>query len=405
MDSDKQNDGNNDAQQDKWGDLLSGLGIEPSNNEPPQETPAMEQASAEADEQAPQPTPVAPVEHAIPARPASGWNDLASDFGLEVTDPEPEPPVAATVDDAPAESTIAATPQTATEAEPEVTERGTTEVETPPATEESVAEPVVVDQAIREVEIEVETEPKSDGFGAGLHAEQPEAEDASPAAAAGFGGTGLTLPDWFPFGGRKKNKQAEQAKAEPSSTDDASVFDDSDPTPGPDDTAVFVRATPDAAPTDGADLTGDAASEGTGTEEGEESEDKPKRSRRRRGRRRGRGRGRGKDTAENSENSGENGEVTESAPAEAATSSSHLEADSDHDDEDLHDDETGGSGKSRSISHKNIPAWQEAIGVVVDSNIAARGQRKRSNSRGRGGSRGGRGRGRRRTPKEGGSSS
>ena len=35
-------------------------------------------------------------------------------------------------------------------------------------------------------------------------AEAPAPEPEKRAAPTGFAGTGLTLPDWFPFGGRKK---------------------------------------------------------------------------------------------------------------------------------------------------------------------------------------------------------
>lgn len=418
MDSDKQETGNGDAPQDKWGDLLSGLGIEPKD-EPQQPEAASPQSDEtlrdETQTQAEPPAETHRTEHTAPARPTSGWNDLASDFGLEVAqpaaeeDPAAEPPVAATVEDAPAEPAIAETPPEANQAEfasadESIEEEAAELAEESP--EDSVAEPVVVDQAIREVEIEVETEPESDGFAAGVHTEASAEADQPPAAPAGFGGTGLTLPDWFPFGGRKKNKQAEQAKEQPTGDDDASVLDDSEPTPGPDDTAVFVRDTPTATPAEGTDLTGEAtiqddAGEDGVAEEGEDStEEKPKRSRRRRGRRRGRGRGRGKASAENGEN-GEAGEDEDTSPAEVASGGSHLESDNDQDE--FQDEQ--GEGKSRSISHKNIPPWQEAIGVVVDSNIAARGQRKRSNTRGRGGSRGGRGRGRRRSSNEGGNNS
>jgi hypothetical protein len=53
-------------------------------------------------------------------------------------------------------------------------------------------------------------------------------------------------------------------------------------------------------------------------------------------------------------------------------------------------------------SHKSITSWREAIGVVVDANIAARDERRRAGPRGysrgdsRGGQRGGRTRGGRR---------
>lgn len=371
MESDQKNEGQDDGQQDKWADLLSGLGIEPTE----------EQALPEAPPQDVSPSlPQPPVDHSTPSRPAAGWNDLASDFGLEVSAPEPkaerepesvsepEPPVAATVEDAPTDATIE--PVQAESPEPQALEEQSTGEPTPP-----------------EAAIDVGTDTRADEPAA-IQADGKDdpvpAEE--PTAPAGFGATGLTLPDWFPFGGRKKAKQAEEAKDEPANDESASVLDDAEPSPGLDDTAVFVRPPLDAAATE----TDNLASDETTDSDDASSEDRPKRSRRRRGRRRGRGRGRGREASENE--------------AETTTSDTIDEESEEMGSADVQDDSPddesssqAGEKKVRSISHKNIPAWQEAIGVVVDANIAARGERKRSNSRGRGGSRGGRGRGRRRS--------
>jgi hypothetical protein len=63
------------------------------------------------------------------------------------------------------------------------------------------------------------------------------------------------------------------------------------------------------------------------------------------------------------------------------------------DEDDDEGDETS-SGGARPASHRNIPSWAEAIGVVVDSNLALRTERKKT-ARPPGSNRGGRARGRR----------
>ena len=84
--------------------------------------------------------------------------------------------------------------------------------------------------------------------------------------------------------------------------------------------------------------------------ESEDGEAKPKRRRRRRG-------GRRKSTKDDATTS----ETESDVPSEDAAS---IE-----DEEEEHEEQ---GGKSAAPSHKNITPWQEAIGVVVDANIAAR---------------------------------
>jgi hypothetical protein len=61
-------------------------------------------------------------------------------------------------------------------------------------------------------------------------------------------------------------------------------------------------------------------------------------------------------------------------------------------------DDDDSSDQGLPPSHRNIPSWDEAIGMIVDANLQTRTERRRSspqrsgNSRGQ---RGGRGRGRR----------
>jgi hypothetical protein len=108
-------------------------------------------------------------------------------------------------------------------------------------------------------------------------------------------------------------------------------------------------------------------------ETGEEIEERPRRRRRRRGRSR-----RGSDRENRGERQAEESvsEDTDSASEEDTDSTSEF---ADEDRSEPH------------IKHRKIPTWQEAISVLVDTNIKAR----EKSSGGRGGSRGGRrGRGR-----------
>ncbi len=302
---------------DPWAMLTDSLGIEAVP-----EPERMEPTAA-----APEPTE---VEHTAPQRPPSGWGDLASEFGLEVEEETPSEPAAA------AQALSDAAVEVAKSHKPDVRDDdGQADEVVVEVTEVDVTE---VESVVVEYEATVEDEPVAE-------AKPPTVdEEPAPAAPVGFGGTGLVLPDWFPFGGRRK-PTAEEPKSDPAEPD-AIV----EPTEGVVDATAEVEAESDGE---------------TDTEE------KP-RGRRRRGRRRGRGRKKEEVDGGADESSLEDGSAVD-APAEDETA-----------------DESD-SAKSRSISHKNIPAWQEAIGVVVDANIAARGERKR-NGRGRGGQRGGRGR-------------
>ena len=113
-----------------------------------------------------------------------------------------------------------------------------------------------------------------------------------------------------------------------------------------------------------------------GAEDGDESEERPRR-RRRRPRRRSR---KGQDTSD--EDSSVPGDDDGVEPVRAGDESRASD-----------DEETSGDrdqGRAKKSKHRNIPTWEEAIGVVVSANIEAKA--KSSNSGGSG--RRGRGRGR-----------
>ncbi len=144
---------------------------------------------------------------------------------------------------------------------------------------------------------------------------------------------------------------------------------------------------------------------------GEEDGEPPKRKRSRRRRRGGKGRkAAGERKLENRPDDGQTSETqselseTHSEQAKqqrTRTRSQPTESDKDDDDDLLLDGEAGdgersaGSGRGRQ-RHRNIPAWSEAIGMIVDANLEQRAKSpsKPQSSRSRGGrGRGGRNRG------------
>ncbi len=167
---------------------------------------------------------------------------------------------------------------------------------------------------------------------------------------------------------------------------------------------------------------------------GEGDDDGAPKTKRRRSRRRGRGRGRSRgersdesvaeDIGEGEASDGEADDSSEGkkkpggekkekrTTRKRPVAKTDVDFDDDHDDEsddivddlraiddesdDSDDDSSNGAPSSRASSHRNIPSWLDAISGVVDSNIANRDQRQRSNwPRSDSRSRGGRGRGRR----------
>ncbi len=315
--------------QDPWASLTDSLGIEAKPEPDPKQPPAAV------------PVPPRPVvEHEPPTRQPSGWGDLASQLGLEAK----EEPAATEEKQAEKPKAPKAKPPKVVPAPPE------------PADVEVVEEvaEVVIDEGPEWTDAEQQVEVDA-------------APVAEPPAPSGFSAGGLTLPDWFPFGGRKKSPPT--------------------PPPAPEPEPAEEPVAEDETETETLEAEATSAEDAETTPAGDAEQPEKRRGRRRRGRRRGRGRGK---EGDESDASGEE--------SSAKVSDSELpESVTDSDDEE--DEET----QARRISHKNIPAWQEAIGVVVDANIAARGERKR-NSRGRGNprgnTRGGRGRRRGGSPKK-----
>jgi ribonuclease E len=130
--------------------------------------------------------------------------------------------------------------------------------------------------------------------------------------------------------------------------------------------------------------------ESEGSEGGASTERTGRRRRRRRGRRGGRS---GRDEAKRDDAKGEH---AKSGAASDVSDDSHDDSDDFEDTEHAtlyatDDDADSGGDAPR---HRNIPTWPEAIGLIVDTNLAARSKSPsavRGRSRGRGGKRRGRG--------------
>lgn len=405
---------------DPWADLAADLGVQ-SPDESPQPSPATPP---------PVSTPSPAVSRSTPQRPKSNWSSLASEFGLPVEPEETEakPTATASHEQGPRatepEGGEVPPPQPAKSGEPRSEEAGQDEQDLPhrdsPQGREGErkrsrrggrgrrggrdaarrdangGEPAksaspVSDDALAEAETPAATSPSQD-------AEKP----AEPGfeRPAGFAMGNLTLPDWFPFGGRKKKAELSPADQEVPTRDDEVSGEPSDATPPADG--------------DNAGIDRDAVGDDSGSEGGEEK----RRGRRRRSRRRGKG---SREKADESAHE-EEGEASAEEPSVKSAASKPrkrrrdqtvvvtisgdeaiLEDDDedesmDHDDS---DDEEGGS--PRAPIHKNIPSWADAISCVVDANITARGERKRASrpsSRGGNSQRGGRSRGRRKKSDE-----
>ena len=396
---DKPGSQENPGQGDQWKSLLDDLGVDASDDATKQPPPKPVAT----------PEPIVSDSTAVPERPASGWNTLLDDFGIDA-------PAAPAESTEPAESAGPDEPVGRAEASPEFDDTPSQEPETY-ASQDATNEPAEIveniwndlESAAHNVDDEFTERDDSDV----TQLEQMDEEDAtlreSPASAGqdeepeplpelkkpagGFAGKArTTLPDWFPFAGRKSKT----------------------PPPEPEPMEADAEALPAAGEASSEGERGDAEPSGAssgGTSEGESVDQKGDRGdgdrppkRRRRRRRRGRGRSEGEATPIDAAIDA----TDEMASALEEEAGEELSDDSDHalaavngedqeptDEDNSTDGESGARrGRSRRSSARTVPSWGETIGVVVDANIAARATRKKTATRT--GSRGGNGGGGRR---------
>ncbi|MFV2067615.1 MAG: hypothetical protein ACC645_11605 [Pirellulales bacterium] len=115
------------------------------------------------------------------------------------------------------------------------------------------------------------------------------------------------------------------------------------------------------------------------TEATDEADRPTRRRRRRRPRRRsGRNKASANDTARNGAETSGAEDDSEAMSDEAVVAESAPDATDGPDDSQEANEDSDDSGKSPRPSHRNIPTWDEAIGVIVDANIEARSSRPKS---------------------------
>ncbi|MEM6654824.1 MAG: hypothetical protein AAF596_03390, partial [Planctomycetota bacterium] len=232
----------------------------------------------------------------------------------------------------------------------------------------------------------------------------------------------LSLPDWFPFAGKRNKKAAEATLAADTPASDpigedlpakSPSFEGNEAT-GSDPVEATSETLGDGLSGATQEEAEDAVVAGSDGAPADTEGEPPKtgRRRRRRGGRRRRRSGSGAEAAE--ANGQQNGDAPSLADDDAddvsaaASTDPSLEPgfgaglDSVEPEDLANEDENGDAdilpargGEKGQGSAKSIPSWPETIGVVVDANIAMRSERKRATagSSGRGSRRGG-GRGR-----------
>ncbi len=342
------------SEQDTWGALLGDLGIDASEESAKQPEP----------ESPPQVESLVPDSYEEPVRPTSGWDLLLDDFGIEA--PELDQDAKADIETSDADSV----PESgdfeslASSQDVEAVEQvGTYQEASQHSTDSAIDEPPIDEPPLHQASAD----------------EEPIVESQPPAAelpSNAFGGMSqLSLPEWFPFAGRK-------TKAPPPPEPD--TIPDLDEDRGSHAAEDSREAADEAAVVSSEDTTGTSASEASEAVANEE-EGAPKRRRRRRGRRRGRGAKADAEPVEPSTDSLE--ESAEVAHGSAPLDDEDSEDSQEHSEGDLPE---SSSRKRRSSAGRSIPSWTETISVVVDANIAARSERKKSsrNGSGRGRSRG-----------------
>ena len=350
---------------DHWASLASNLGAEPAP-EKPKEPVMVEPAEAATEDQsvqaAPSPSTFRPVAKPVPAarRPArpSAWDQLAGDLGIAVPLPPPPPvrpaevasPSATFVPAPPAEEP----PRVVVEAEASLPVWDELE---PPATEPESFEPQealdIMDETADEFgdessdEIAVTTESID---------EQSTTEEGATEERRGR---------------RRRRRRGRGRSREDAPSAETPTANESSEEPDSDESVAseFVESDVDSSAKEDA--------------EEDRSEEGPaeRRGRRRRGRGRGRDQVRDEQTGEEEtaivDDEFDFGGTEEEARSDASASDEHdFDGDEEHDgehdenNEDADEDEDG--GESPRIGFRNIPTWQDAIGMMIAKNLESR---------------------------------
>jgi len=314
--------------------------------------------------------PVAPVE-----RPASDWDVLASDLGLQPLPPRPKTPPA------PRKPAIPAPPP----AKPAAEKPPAFERKDIPERRLQVERPSAIEEPVAELEDRWPDEVDELDF-------IPEAAESDT--------TAVPAEETAPKTERKRRRRRRGGRKSFDAARDEAAPAEREPdlfAPPTDDETMPITAEAEAE--SGGDLDVDLSSAVAGAEtEPSEREDRPRRRRRRRG-----GRKNGRAAAEKTlpeafEEEEELGLGTEAEPAadeEEIVPIDSGAADLDaQDQEDLDEDDSSLDPRDLK-SHRSIPSWSDAIGAIIAVNMEARAKNPGQGSgapRGRGGW--GRGRGR-----------
>jgi len=319
-----------------WAELVSAMGITPAP-EPPKKETESEIASVGPPPSVPRATPK--VDRPAPAKKAANWDQLASELGLA-----PPPPVKP---EEPSREVIAAAPlpvesipvPSATAPEPgEAWESAQTEVENPLFLDVPGTETPEPDHPTEPIETAAESDRVPGKSGRRRRRRRKSRRGAPPSSTAGApGGAGALQSEPAPAGDEESDS-------------DEWPLDSAEPEP--------------------------AGEQGTSE----------RRGRRRRRRRRPDSRSAGP-------------AAPRRPPSDAPPNAMPDDADdadvepqpADHDDED--------DAKADKLSHRAVPTWEEAIGLMISKNLDARAKNPNAgnSARGRGGHRRGRDRGRSRS--------
>lgn len=382
-----------DEQKNSWDSLAEQLGAKPK---------------PEVESKIDQPAPAKPAEsqekeYKEPSRPASGWDSLLGDFGFQAA---PEP-VAKKAEPAQPSSPSADSDDDDDELVTDVdwhddlfggqSESEETAIFVRPAEEDPSSLDQTVEFDASEIDRIIHDEPQDDEVSGEAKQDksrpnkQPEAaSQESPAEAPQqeeppkskwdiAPKSQLSLPEWFPFAGKRSkppllppeenNDHLEETLLEKPRSEEPTLFVD-----------------PEALDEPASEEPKAAESEENTPEEGQA---KRPRGRRRRGRRR-RSSTAGAEAPSTAQE--EAAEAVDEAAAAFGSVADSIENRADEPIDDLDDDDDDPQGGSRGGKHRSVPSWSEAIGVVVDANIAARAERRRAGGRAPSGSGGGRGR-------------
>jgi hypothetical protein len=361
---------------DHWAELADSMGVQPPPEEVKTEPTAPLSTQAETGPRVEaRPPAVAPQRRAEP-RPRADWAQLAANLGIA---PAPAPPPRAVEPVAPQpvrfEPALPESPprRARVEIESEIDSEAVAEARMRAEAWESqlveVSDPVFVDRVEETEDMEAAESVQGDeDMEAAASVEGAEAAPREPAGEAQRGPRRRRRKKRHkrrPIEGAEGRSESMPTDVEPAEEDQEEILGESVDQPG------------DEAPAE--------AGETTGPESPAEAERREGRKRRRRRRKK---RPEGAIPGEQSQVSEPEGEFSAEPLDEEHEEDEGLHDTEHEDDEELHDAEHEGADESSGkLSHRAIPTWDQAIGLIIARNMEARAKNPNGGQR-----RGGRGR-------------